>query len=196
MSKKKTQTHQKLTAAFWQLYCQKRIDKITVHDITTLAGYNRSTFYQYFQDVYDVLEQLELSLLPSLAQLPTVQPSANPEKTPINQVVSLFAQHREYYAVLLGENGNPAFAHKLKVSIKQTLFVHVQPQPPLELDYALEYTLSALIGTLTYWFENNENLAEEKLLAVIQSLINPDGMLELAQNLQLLPIQSHQKTER
>ena len=55
------QTKQNLTDAFWQIYCTKRIDKITVRDITTKAGYNRGTFYEYFRDVYDVLEQIGTS---------------------------------------------------------------------------------------------------------------------------------------
>ena len=60
------QTKQNLSDAFWQIYCEKRIEKITVKDITTKAGYNRSTFYEYYTDVYDVLEQIESSVLPDI----------------------------------------------------------------------------------------------------------------------------------
>ena len=42
------QTRQNLMDAFWILYCEKRIEKITVKDIVNKAGYNRSTFYEYF----------------------------------------------------------------------------------------------------------------------------------------------------
>ena len=52
-------TRQALMDAFWTLYKKKRIEKITVKNITDAAGYNRSTFYQYFLDVYDILAQLE-----------------------------------------------------------------------------------------------------------------------------------------
>ena len=41
-----SQTKQNFMDAFWTLYCDKRIEKITVKDITTRAGYNRSTFYE------------------------------------------------------------------------------------------------------------------------------------------------------
>ena len=49
------QTKQNLIEAFWSLYCEQRIEKITVKDITNKAGYNRGTFYEYFTDVYAVL---------------------------------------------------------------------------------------------------------------------------------------------
>ena len=60
------QTKQNIMDAFWSLYCEKRIEKITVRDITNEAGYNRGTFYEYFSDVYNVLEQIENTLIPSL----------------------------------------------------------------------------------------------------------------------------------
>ena len=39
-----TQTKQNLIDAFWALYCEQRIEKITVKEITNKAGYNRGTF--------------------------------------------------------------------------------------------------------------------------------------------------------
>lgn len=38
------QTKDKLRSAFWTLYSSKPIDKITIKEITDLAGYNRGTF--------------------------------------------------------------------------------------------------------------------------------------------------------
>ena len=54
----KEETKQALIQAFWKLYREKRIEKITVGEIAAVAGYNRSTFYEYFYDVPDVLQQM------------------------------------------------------------------------------------------------------------------------------------------
>ena len=45
------QTKQNLIDAFWSLYTEKRIEDITVKDITHKAGYNRGTVYEYFPSV-------------------------------------------------------------------------------------------------------------------------------------------------
>ena len=45
------QTKRNLRTAFWSLYAQKPLEKISVREITALAGYNRGTFYLYYQDV-------------------------------------------------------------------------------------------------------------------------------------------------
>lgn len=46
-----------LIEAFWKLYAEKPVEKIHVSSICQLAGYNRTTFYNRFKDIYDLLEQ-------------------------------------------------------------------------------------------------------------------------------------------
>lgn len=64
------QTKQNIIDAFWQLYCQYPLSQITVTAVIARAGYNRSTFYEYFRDVADVLDTLEAFLIPTTETLP------------------------------------------------------------------------------------------------------------------------------
>lgn len=50
------QTKQNLIDAYWRIYTQKPIQKITIKEITVKAGYNRSTFYECFTNLYAILE--------------------------------------------------------------------------------------------------------------------------------------------
>ena len=52
-------TRQNLIDAFCILAQKKPVQKITIRELVDKAGYNRGTFYKYFCDVYDVLEQVE-----------------------------------------------------------------------------------------------------------------------------------------
>ena len=63
------QTRANLTQAFWSLYLEKPIEKITVREITDRAGYNRATFYLYYRDVYDLFDQLEEGVLSQVRAL-------------------------------------------------------------------------------------------------------------------------------
>lgn len=47
-------THQQIRDALIDLIFEKHFDNITVGDITNRAMINRSTFYRYYQDKYDV----------------------------------------------------------------------------------------------------------------------------------------------
>ncbi len=168
------QTKQNLTDAFWSLYCEKRIEKITVKDITRKAGYNRGTFYEYFTDIYDVLEQIEESLIPSLDELPPITILNQNMGMPFDMFVKFYEQNSKYYSVLLGDNGDPSFASKLKNSIKPILkqaFSEKYDLNPIKFDFILEYVLSAMIGTMSYWFTQNKVLPLEDLITLINDLM-------------------------
>ncbi|MGN0158406.1 MAG: TetR/AcrR family transcriptional regulator [Brotaphodocola sp.] len=62
-------TKQKIIKAFWNLYREKSIDKITVKDITDACKIHRATFYLHFSDVYAVLEEMEEELLSELRDI-------------------------------------------------------------------------------------------------------------------------------
>ena len=49
--------------AFFKLAKVNPISKIKVKHVTDLANYNRCTFYQYFEDIYDLLDQAENMLI-------------------------------------------------------------------------------------------------------------------------------------
>ena len=48
------QTRKTLIKAFLQLNKKTEIQKITINRICKTANFNRSTFYQYFSDIYDL----------------------------------------------------------------------------------------------------------------------------------------------
>ena len=49
--------------AFWQLYEDKRIEKISIRELCQVAGYNRATFYAHFKDIYDLVDKAIIILV-------------------------------------------------------------------------------------------------------------------------------------
>jgi AcrR family transcriptional regulator len=173
------QTRKNLMDAFWQLYCEKRIEKITVKDITTKAGYNRGTFYEYFTDVYCVLEQIEASVLPNMEKHRDIMMNMNTH-LPFKHLTEVYNKNKQYFVVLLGKNGDPAFQEKIKNTYKA--LVRPGLQPIVEDDYilecTLEYTMSAFISVMTYCFTREENPNIEKMVQLLYSLMN-DGVMKI-----------------
>lgn len=177
------QTRQNLVDAFWELYCEKRIEKITVKEITQKAGYNRGTFYEYFTDVYDVLEQLEESLIPAIYELPPISIASQNIGMPLDMFMALYEQNSKYYSVLLGDNGDPAFASKLKSSTKPVIkqaFLEKYNIDPIEFDFILEFVLSAMIGIMSYWFMKDKILPVEDLVSLMYGLME-NGVMKCIQ---------------
>lgn len=116
------QTVNRLKEAFWKLYETKPIEKISVRQITELAGYNHATFYLYFSSVRDVRDQIEDDLI---AQRDLILKQCMHDGTlEIGQVISSLATMLMPYGhVLLGLNGDPAFI----VRAEETAWPFLQP---------------------------------------------------------------------
>lgn len=170
----KAHIRQNLIDAFWKLYCEKALENITVKDITNTAGYNRGTFYEYFRDVYDVLDHIEKSIIPSFDELPPISLNSKSNGMPNKAFFELFEKSSEFYFILLGDRGDPAFASKLKNSLKPMISQEFMRKSDIdleELDFILEYLLSAMIGIMSYWFKQNEKYPKEKLLILMNKLM-------------------------
>ena len=170
------QTRDNLAEAFWQIYCKTRLEKITVKQITMKAGYNRSTFYQYFTGVYDVLDHIENSVLPGSHDFPHLDqmPASGPPIT-IDAIARMFEKNRKYYVVLFGDNGDPSFQSKFKNYMKTMVKKHLDAggiAATFEIELTLEFMISAMIGVLTYWFRLKDPPPTEQLFLLVGNLMH------------------------
>lgn len=56
-------TREKMFDAFFKEYKENTLRGVTVGAVSRRANVNRSTFYEYFTDIYDLIDQAEDSLL-------------------------------------------------------------------------------------------------------------------------------------
>lgn len=185
------QTRQNLIDAFWTLYGTKRIEKITVKEITQKAGYNRGTFYEYFSSVYDVLEQLEESLIPKMDELPPISMPDQNTGMPLDMFMAIYEQNSKYYSVLLGDDGDPAFASKLKNSTKPVIrqaLLGKFDMSLIEYDFIMEFVLSGMIGIMSYWFREDKIIPAEDLVALVYDLMENGVMKRMERsNIKAVP---------
>jgi AcrR family transcriptional regulator len=168
------QTKQNIADAFWKLYTAKKIEKITVREIAEKAGYNRSTFYTYFKDVYDLLDYVEESLLkPFLmknADLPEREILHRPDIGElIDTIVKYYEKYGKYLSVLLSENGDPKFIIKIKQRIIPEIIASLKIKNinvTAKTEYVLEYNFSALFNIFTYWHKRNKDIPLEDVLKI------------------------------
>ena len=66
------QTRLNIMDAFLDLAKTKSIEKITIKDVAQKSGYNRSTFYRYFHNIYDLQNCINEHIKPILHFTPKV----------------------------------------------------------------------------------------------------------------------------
>lgn len=172
---KTTRTRQNLIDAFWELYKQSPIQKITIQSITLKAGYNRSTFYEYFSDVYDILEYIEQDLIASIESFTLDQNLNQVPQTgiEITTLINLYEKNSEYFSVLLGEHGDPSFQSKLTRSLKPKLKANILQlgiKDCLELDLILDYNIAAMNGILVSWHTQRSKLSLQQFIYLVSNL--------------------------
>lgn len=159
---KTEQTKADLKEAFWRLYADRPIEKITVGQVCELAGYNRGTFYLHFQDLYALLAEIEDTLLAGMTECVATcmkRLSEDPGKlsciAACKDVVLYYERNKVYIAVLLSERGDPAFIYRLKTNLKPLWRTYVvgssAERAEAEIDLLLEYTLAGTLFMISRW---------------------------------------------
>lgn len=173
------QTKKNIIDAFWRIFKKKKLDKITVKEITEVAGYNRSTFYAYFTSVSDILEQEEDILLhyihdnASKVLFPYLVKGLRPNASEL-----YFFTKSDYLKILLSENGDPKFKGKLKKTIIPIAFNAFNlPKDNIHAGYIFEFCFSAVISTIIHWYENQEILVDE-LFDILWTMVTEGVLLE------------------
>lgn len=172
-------TRQKIMDAFWTLYKEKPIDKITIAEITNITDNNRGTFYHYFKDIYAVLEQIESDLIKEVRTEVTKaldNHSFESNSADINLLYSIsmpiFKKNEDKIFTLLGKNGDPRFTSAFRKSIQAMLIQFWNlPEESENLDYLMEYAYSAMIGLMVKWHENGNDLTDDEFFKMAQGLV-------------------------
>lgn len=163
-------TQKNFQDAFWILYTKQSIDKITVKDICNLAGYNRSTFYQYYADVYDVLHKFENQLLHEVDEFVEhlVEQANNLDASQALQAIfGIFERLNKYITVLLGPHGDTEFTYKVVENLKPIwikYFFRAEQYNPAEVDLLMEYYISGLLSMYQKWFFDPNGVSMERII--------------------------------
>ena len=159
------QTRQNLIDAFCRLHIEKPIEKISVQQITNLAGYNRSTFYQYFSDIYQLRDALVEDVLAYVRQLHTQEEKETRSIT--ERFCLLFETKGPYLRALLGEYSTMHFMEALKKELVPDFLYEMDDQTA---PYWQEYHIATCISILRLWINRGYDLTPEEMSQLLQKM--------------------------
>lgn len=177
------QTKKNLKDAFFTIYAQKSIEKISIKEITDRAGYNRGTFYLYYNDIYDMLKEVEDMLLHEtevVIQENLIQHFPIDIYGCIEMIVKIHQEYYKYVTVLLGDQGDPVFLKRLKELLKPFWKQYVLTNEGLsdfETELLLEYHLSGLISLITKWALDPGHMSIEEFMFFAMNHLLADSAL-------------------
>ena len=171
-------TRQQLQHCLAVLLKEKKIQEITVREITEMADLNRGTFYLHYKDVFDLLEKVELELLDELdGTLQKYQASDLHQKLSLifTDLFVCVQENAEMVQILLGENGDLNFVHQVKERVREKClkdwFELFNSQDSQLFDAFNAFMVSGCLGLVTYWLQNGMKESPKELAQIAEQIM-------------------------
>lgn len=173
--KKIPSTKEEFITAFWKLYKSKPIEKISVSRLCQQAGYNRSTFYHHFADIYDLLDQAVDDICsPARERISSMENYLVflQENEAEATILDCFSMKREWIELLFQRQSYYLLGEKIK---KELLLLIKKQFESSEINFEtlemlLEYQMSAILGVINYWYKRGKPIPEQAMLQEIYSI--------------------------
>ena len=171
-SKTTAKTRGKLINAFWTLYKDKSINKITANTICSLANYERTTFYRYFKDINDILNQLENEIISNIKE--SIKSSNNKSNNILFDGFKEFDQKYGEFIIVFYEKGNTTFNDKFKKLIKEDVFTYFNFNIKEEnkKEFLFEMMFSSLINSYSYWYRHKRDISLDAFVEFANNVMN------------------------
>ena len=160
-----------------QLLAEKKLNEITVREISDLVDVNRGTFYLHYKDVYDLLEQIEKEMFEEFYAAINKYPL--PEK-PLKRVpvflqaFQFVAENADMCRILLGSNGDIAFVEKLKNVVRSKSLEALSSYAknnPYQFEYFYHFIISGCIGIIQRWLDMGTKESAEEMAALAEQMV-------------------------
>lgn len=165
----KRETKKDFITAFWKLYENKPIEKISIQELCELAGYNRTTFYNYYANIYDLLENA-VEDLTSLARDKLENLDDIKKLLDGNGIQQLFLfilkMNNHYIELLMKQQHHYILEEKIKAFVIPAINQKLKPESPNKkyMDYIIAYQLSAAFGIIKHWFASDKNIEDWEMV--------------------------------
>ncbi|MDQ8693678.1 MULTISPECIES: TetR/AcrR family transcriptional regulator [Streptococcus] len=163
------ETREFFMEAFLKALREKPLNKISVKELCQRTGYNRSTFYYYFEDVYDLRKQVETNLIHSIISEISLQPNLTDEKF----IKSLITVHKVYGEIIVFLNRDSSFYESYKQALQPHLLAFLKVEKlNTELDLIFDFVMGGIFALLEKYARQDIPLTVEELTLFIQEQIN------------------------
>lgn len=171
-------TKRNIIDAFCELYIEKPIEKISIQEITNKAEYNRSTFYQYFSDIYELLTYVEDDLLSYIKKGLENESSSTEEA--VNKALHCLDDEEKYmliFRALLGNYGSVRFLDRLKKEVFQDKMELDYSKNDLLTPYLIEFQITTSFSLFRLWLQRNKDLSSEEFFQLTDTLYRTGASL-------------------
>ncbi len=176
VDKRVIRTKRAIRNAFTELLAEKDVNYITIKDIADRANINRKTFYNYYNGIYQLIEEMEKDLVDkfevTFAQVDVAGALSDP-RIIFDRLDNLICTDLEFYSNLFTMDENINLISKLTSLIKSKTKQSICRQLALteeRADVALEFLITGMVAVYQMWFRSNRTRPLSEFSDIIGSM--------------------------
>ncbi len=159
-------TKKLLKDSLTEMLNSQSIYHISIRELCEKAGINRSTFYKYYGNQFDLLEEMEKDLLEATENFLSQQTDIK-NTTVIEQTLKYLEKNIDFVRLLINSNVDPTFANKLfALTPIQTMLKDLfeNRSTPNEYEYVTNFIIHGAYQAVCMWL-NKENRESSEWMA-------------------------------
>lgn len=162
-----------LKDSFVKILRQKPISKITVKEICDDADINRATFYKYYYDQYDLLQQIENELTEGISHHLSqynLKEKLDASAEMLENILEFIKQNADLFDLLLNFQGDIMFQQEVTQIIGQQHFTSLAINPKHSKEdeaYLFLFLANGCIGIIKKWLADNTTKPVPEIASLI-----------------------------
>lgn len=166
-------TRKSIKEAFAALRGKKPIEKISVTELSQLAGINKATFYLHYSDIYALASEIEDEAIDAILSETEIDHLFEAPRAHMEELFSKFLEHRDSLKLVFSGSRSVLFALKIEQGIKSRVYAAYPEYNTPENDVLLTFMIQGSFHTIA---RLNETGAErESAYALIMKLVTDTG---------------------
>ena len=165
-----------LSRGLIQLMEKKDIRDISVKELAELADINRGTFYLHYNDIYDLLAQVEDEMFVEFNEiLDRTMKEGSAGHSPrdvLREVFCFLERNWDLARVMTGPHGDFSFVNRLKSVVEKRIYIALAPKyRDCDYRYVEAFAISGCVGVIEAWLNQPEPAVPEEMAAVCGKLL-------------------------
>ncbi len=149
-------TKKVIRECFFELLKETPLNKITVKGICERAQINRSTFYRYYSDPFDLMDQIEADLFATIQRYIRMLHDGPPEEA-FETILDITIKNEEFHTILASDRANYPYINRMIESSYgsfQNGFARLHPDlSPKQLKWFYDYMAHGCISVVLDWVD-------------------------------------------
>ncbi len=155
-----------LKEALTEMLRETDIYHVSIRELCQRADINRTTFYKYYGNQFDLLADMENDMLDFLAS--TIRAYASNQKIIIRTVCEYLENHLEFARLIINNNVDPLFPQKIfSLEILQEAVLERYRQNEAAQEYLFNYLIYGAYRVISLWLNKEQREAPEQIAQLL-----------------------------